>query len=81
MEQILPPGVQDGEKADPCPETLRIGSDGGQGLGCGSEQNAVDDIFVLVSNSRELFGKCEDDMKIVRQENLRFALFDPLRTR
>src|SRR6266481_125043 len=81
MEQILSPGVQDGEKADLCPQMFGIGSDGGQGLGRGSEQNAVDEIFVLVSNGRDLFGEREDDMKIVRRENLRFAVFDPLRTR
>src|SRR6266446_9521603 len=79
MEQILSPGVQDGEKADLCPQTFGIGSDGGQGRGRGSEQNAVDEIFVLVSNSRDLFGEREDDMKIVRLENLRFPFFDPFR--
>ncbi len=81
LEQILPPGVQHGEKADLCPQTFGIGRDGGQGLGRGSEQNAVDETFVLVSNGRDLFGEREDDMKIVRLENLRFPFFDPLRTR
>jgi len=80
-EQILPPGVQHGEKADLCPQTFGIGRDDGQGLGRGSEQNAVDETFVLVSNGRDLFGEREDDMKIVRLENLRFPFFDPFRTR
>src|SRR5712691_9830708 len=81
MEQILSPGVQDGEKADLCPQMFGIGGDGGQGLGRGSEQNAVDEIFVLVSNGRDLFGEREDDMKILRLENFRFSFFDPFRAR
>ena len=80
-EQILPPGMQYGEKADLGPQTFGIGSDGGQGLGRGSEQNAVDEIFVLVSNGGDLFGEREDDMKIVGRENLRFPFFDPFGTR
>src|SRR6266852_1826595 len=81
MEKILPPGVQDGEESDLCPQTFGIGSDGGQGFGRGSEQNAVDEIFVLVSNGRDLFGEREDDMKIRRLKNFRFPFFDPFRSR
>jgi len=81
MEQILPPGVQHGEKADLCPQTFGIGRDGGQGLGRGSEQNAVNEIFVLASNGGDLFGKREDHMKIMRLEYLRFPFFDPFGTR
>ncbi len=80
MEKILPPGVQDGEKSDLCPQMFGIGSDGGQGFGRGSEQNAVDEIFVLVSNGSDRFGNREDDMKIVRLENFGRSFFDPLRT-
>jgi hypothetical protein len=81
MEQILPPSVQHGEKADLRPQAFGISRDGGQGLGRGSEQHAVDEIFVLVRNGRDLFGKREDDMKIVRLENLRFPLCDPFGAR
>src|SRR3979490_711415 len=59
---------------------LGIGSDGGQGLGSGSGENAVDEILVLISDGRDLFGNREDDMKIVRLENFGRSLFDPLRT-
>jgi hypothetical protein len=34
-----------------------------------------DEIFVLVSNGRDLFGEREDDMKIVRLENLQQSDF------
>ena len=63
-EEILSPSVEHGEEADLGAQMLGIGSDGGQGLGRGSEQNAVDELFVLVSNGRDLFGEGEDDMKI-----------------
>jgi hypothetical protein len=81
MEKILPPGVQDGEESDFGAQMLGISGDGGQGLGRSSEQNAVDEIFVLVSNGGDLFGEREDDMKILRLENFRFPFFDPFRTR
>src|SRR5260370_6901648 len=57
-----------------------IGSDGGQGLGSGSEENAVDEILVLVSDGSDRFGNREDDMKIVRLENFGRSFFDPLGT-
>ena len=79
-KQILSPGVQDCEKADVCPKMFGIGSDGGQGLGRGSEEHAVEEIFVLVSDGRDRFGKGEDDMKIVRVENFGGSFFNPLCT-
>ena len=77
-KQVLSPTVKYSEKAYLGAQMLGIGSDGGQGLGSGSEQNAVDEIFVLVSNGSDLFGNREDDMKIVRLENFRYSFFDPL---
>ena len=68
-KQALSPTVKYGEKADLGAQMLGIGSNGGQGLGSGSEENAVDEILVLVSDGRDLFGNGEDDMKIVRLEN------------
>ena len=79
-KQTLSPTVQYGEKADLCAQMFGIGSDRGQGLGSGSEQNAVDQIFVLVSDGSDLFGNREDDMKIVCVENFGLSLFDPLGT-
>src|SRR5258708_28067606 len=79
-KQVLSPTVKYGEKADLGAQMLGIGSDGGQGLGRGSKENAVDVIFVLVSDGSNLFGNREDDMKIVRLENFGRSFFDPLRT-
>ena len=80
-EEILSPTVEHGEEADLGAEMFGIGSDGRQGLGRGSEQNAVDEIFVLVSNSGDRFGEGEDEMKIRGRENFRFPFFDPFGTR
>ena len=79
-EEILSPTVEHGEEADLGAQMLGIGSDGRQGLGCGSEQNAVDEIFVLVCNGGDRFGEGEDDMKIRGRENFRFPFFDPFGT-
>jgi hypothetical protein len=46
-----------------------------------SIQDAVDNIFVLVSNGGDRFGEGEDDMEIRSRENFRFSFFDPFGTR
>src|ERR1700687_1415350 len=80
VKQVLSPTVQYSEKADLCARMFGIGSDRGQGLGSGSEQNAVDEIFVLVSGGSGLFGNREDDMKIVCVENFGLSFFNPFGT-
>src|SRR5260370_4434336 len=79
-KQVLSPTVKCGEKADLGAQMLGIGSDGGQGLGSGSEKNAVDEIFVLVSNGSDRFRDREDDMKIERLENFGCSFLPPLPT-
>src|SRR6476660_295749 len=79
-KQVLSPAVKYGEKAALGAQMLGIGSDGRQGRGSGSEENAVDEIFVLVSDGSDRFGNREDDMKIVRVENFVGSFLDPLRT-
>ena len=79
-KQVLSPTVKYGEKTDLGAQMLGIGSDGRQGLGSGSEEYAVDEIFVLVSDGRDRFGKGKDDMKIVRVENFGRSFFNPLCT-
>src|SRR5215469_14434005 len=80
-QQVLPPTVKYSEKADLGSQMFGIGSDSGQGLGHGSKQNAVDDLFVLISDGSDLFGDGEDNMEIVRGEDFGHSLLDPLRTR
>jgi hypothetical protein len=54
-KQVLPPTMQHGEEADLGAEMFGIGSNGAQGFGCGPEENAVHDFFVLVCNGGNLF--------------------------
>ena len=78
--QVLSPTVKYGEEADLGAQMLGIGRDGRQGLGSGSEEYAVDEILVLVSDGSKLFGNGEDDMKIVCVENFGGSFFNPLCT-
>jgi hypothetical protein len=55
-KQVLSPTMEYGEKADLGSQMLGIGSNGGQGLGSGSEEHAVEEILVLVSDGRDLLG-------------------------
>jgi hypothetical protein len=80
-KQVLSPTMEYGKEADFSSQMFGIGSDGGQGLGCGSKQNVVDDLFVLVSDGSDLFRDGENDMKIVRGEDFGHSLLDPLGTR
>src|SRR3981081_4401823 len=80
-QQVLSPTMEYGEEADLSSQMFGIGSDGGQGLGRGTKQNAVDDLFILVSDGSDLFGDGEDDMKIVSRENFGRSFLDPLSTR
>ena len=47
MQQILPPGMQDGEETDLRSQMFRIAGNGQQGFRGGAEQNAVDRLFVI----------------------------------
>jgi hypothetical protein len=80
-KQVVSPTMEYGEEADLSSQMFGIGCDGGQGLGHGSKQNVVDDLFVLVSDGSDLFGDGEDDMEIVGGEDFGHSLLDPPRTR
>jgi hypothetical protein len=77
MDQGLSPAVEYGEETDLGAQMFGIGSDGGQGLGCGSKQNAVNEILVLVSDGSDLFGDRENDVEIMRLEDFGCSFFNP----
>src|SRR5260370_17591272 len=77
-KQVLSPTVKYGEKTDLGAQMLGIGSDGRQGLGSGSGEYAVDEVFVLVSTGTDLFGNREDDLKKERREDFCHSFFFPL---
>src|SRR5437660_9902908 len=79
-KQVLSPTMEYGKEADFSSQMFGIGSDSGQGLGHGSKQNVVDDLFVLISDGSDLFGDGEDHMEIVCGEDFGHALLDALCT-
>jgi hypothetical protein len=77
--EILPPTVQDCEKTDLRPEMLRIPRNGSQGLGRNPEEDAQDQLFILVCNSGDLLRHGKDDVKIADLQEFGLAVFDPFR--
>ena len=81
MEQILTPGVEHCEETDLCSQVLWISGDSTQGLGGGPEENAVNDLFVLVGQSGNLLRHCKDNVEILAVEKLGLAALDPFGAR
>src|ERR1043166_9406631 len=63
--KILSPGMKNGEKADVGAEMFRVASNGKQSFGGGPEENVENRFRVVESDSRNLFGQREDDVKIL----------------
>ena len=64
MDQLLAPGVEDGEAADLGTQVLGIGGDRAQGGGHGLEQQVVDHRLVLQRQAGDGFRQSEDHVKI-----------------
>src|SRR3984893_11157539 len=79
MQQSLTPSVQHGEEADLRAQVFGIGSDGAQGFGRRTEENAVDGCLVLIGNAGNLFRQRQDHVKILRVEKLGATVVQPLR--
>ena len=78
MGQRRAPGVEHGGEADARAQMLRVGGDGGQRLGCGLEQQIVDDGLVLERDRADRRRQGEDDVIIGNRQKLRRALGEPL---
>ena len=78
MGQRRAPGVEHGGEADARAQMLRVGGDGGQRLGCGLEQQIVDDGLVLERDRADRRRQGEDDVIIGNRQKLRLALGEPL---
>jgi len=77
MHQGLSPRVQHREEADRGTEMARIRGDGAEGVrGC-TEEDAVDDRFVLGRDLSDRLRHGEDDVKVLRVEQVRGAVVDP----
>ena len=80
MQQLLAPGMQDGDEADLGAQVLGIGGDGAQGLGAGVEEQIVERGLVLKGDGRDRLGHGKDDVEILDPvEQLGLAIFEPLR--
>ena len=80
-KQSLTPTVEYSKKADLGTQVLGIGSDGGQGLGGGTEENVVDGPLVLQGDVGNLFRHCKDNVKIGNVEKLGLSVLNPLGAR
>src|SRR6266581_6054377 len=78
MEQILAPGVKDGEKPDFGAEMFGIGGNRAQGFCRGAEENAVHHFLVLVCDGGNLFRHRKNDMEVSGIEKLGLAVLNPL---
>lgn len=78
MQQVLSPGVKDGEEADCCAQMPRIGGNDLERFSRGPEENPVDGPLVVQADIRDLFGHRKDDMEILAVENLGLPVLYPL---
>lgn len=78
MQQILAPGVQDGEDADLCAEMLRVGGNLEESLRGRAEEEAVDDLGILKRHGTKRGGKGEDHVEVRGGEQFVLARSKPL---
>jgi hypothetical protein len=78
VQQVLPPGVKHGEKADARARMLGVAGDGEQRFGGGAEQNVVNHLFVVKSFFSDLRGHCKDDVKVFDRQQFGLSAFEPL---
>jgi len=78
MQEILSPGVEHVEKADPGAEVLGIGGDLQQRGGAGAEQQAVENPLVVECQWRQLMGQRENHMHVGNGQQFLAAGSEPL---
>jgi hypothetical protein len=81
IQEVLAPGVEDGEKADGSAEVLRVLGDGQEGPGGCAEQDVVEEALVLKGDGRKRVGQSEDDVEVGDGEKLVEARLKPLASR
>src|SRR5437764_180067 len=77
--EALSPTVKDGEETDLRSEMLRIRRDGSQRLCCNAEEDAQNQLFVLVGDGGDLLRHGKDNVKIADLQEFGLPVFDPLR--
>src|SRR5271165_3211492 len=76
--ELLIPGVQHTEEADLGPETSGIAGDLEESFCTGTEQQIIDDLFILQNQWRQLLRQSEDDMGVGRREKFAAPCFEPV---
>jgi|SRR5215467_5538483 len=77
-EQVLAPGMQDGEESDLGAQVLGIGGYLEKGFRTSAEQEVIEDLFVLQQQLRELMRQGEDNVDIGDRQEFILASGDPL---
>src|SRR3954453_13213455 len=80
VQQVLSPGMEHREEADLSAQMPGVGRDRAQGLGRRAEQDAVDDLLVLVSDGGDFLRYREDDVEVLGVEDLGAAILQPFGT-
>ena len=78
VRQALSPGVQYTQKANLRAQMLWIGGDPTQRLRCRPEQDVVNHDLILECNGLDLLGHREHHMEVVRVEQFRPTVIEPL---
>ena len=77
VQEILPPGVQDGEEADLGAEVAGIGGNGEQCLRDHPEEHGVDQLLGVESDPGHLGGQGEHDVEVGDRQQFGLPLFEP----
>ena len=77
VRQRLPPGVEDGDDADPGAEPAWIGGERRHCLGGGFEQDRINDGLVLKGDRGDRSRQCEDDVEIGNRQQVGFSRGEP----
>jgi hypothetical protein len=78
MEQVLTPGMQDGEEADLRSQVFGVGGHLEKSLRTGAEQEVINDLLVLQRQLAELVRQGEDNMDVGDRQEFVLASGDPL---
>ena len=73
QQQVLPPGVQNANHADLCSQVFGIGRDLQQGLRAGSEQQVVEQTWVVQGQHVEFMGHSEHNMEVAGGQEFSLA--------
>ena len=77
--EVLSPGVEHRQKADPGAKMPGVGGDLQQGFGRRTEENAINYPLVPQRQRRDQLGYGEDHMEVLDRQQLRSTLFKPSR--